>query len=208
MARRKKLDPSDVVKVRRLNTEDLASIRIIAREARHPYDFGPAIETSSRTSLEEFLECWEETFPFAQADLLDKWQVNTLNAEAFNHYIDRAKLSVPGILSAATTAKLIVYCLWIMEAEHQALQATWIRTLEFVRPDAQDAVNSLAARAREVDPNKAGTELDHSVQFSEAMRNPIVRAAVNNAAVNRWGLSEENRKKVEKTKAANVAGRV
>ena len=106
-----------------------------------------------------------------------------------------------------TTDELIIYCLLIMEAEHEALLATRVRTFEFVRPDAQDVVNALAARARETDPNKTGTELDHSVQFSEAIRNPIVRAGVNNAAVNRWGLSEENRKKIEKAGAENTAGK-
>ena len=35
----------------------------------------------------------EEAFPFAQDDLLDKWKVNSMNAEAFKHYIDREKLT-------------------------------------------------------------------------------------------------------------------
>jgi len=153
------------------------------------------------------MESWEETFPFAQADVLDKWKVNSLNAEAFDHYIDRTKLTVPGTLSAMTTAKLIVYCLLIMEAEHQALQAAWVRALQFVRPDGQDVVNSLAARAREADPKKEGTALDHGVQFSEAVRNPVVQVGVNNAAVNRWGLSEMNRKKIEKAGAEKDAGK-
>ena len=205
VATRKKLDPSNAVKVWRLNAEDLASIRMIARQARHPYDF--VLDSKTDTSLEEFMESWEETFPFAQADVLDKWKVNSLNAEAFDHYIDRAKLTVPGTLSAATTAKLIVYCLLIMEAEHQALQAAWVRALQFVRPDAQDVVNSLAARAREADPKSEGTDLDLSVQFSEAVRNPIVKAGVNNAAVNRWGLSEKNRKKIEKVRAEKDTGK-
>ena len=96
MTTRKKLDPANAAKVRRLNAEDFAAIRMTAREALHPYDFGPAPDANSRTTLEEFMEGWEESFPFAQADLLDKWQVNTLHAEAFNHYIDRTKLNVPG----------------------------------------------------------------------------------------------------------------
>lgn len=188
MSTRKKLDPAKVAKIRRLTPEDLASIRLVGRQARHPYNFGPA-PANEHTSLEEFLQSWEEAFPFAQADVLDKWTVERLDAEAFNHYIHRGKLMVPGMLSARTSAKLIVYCLLIMEAEHQALQATWWKTLRFLRPDAQDVVDSLAARATRAEPRKIGFELDHSVQFSDAVRNPVIQAGVNNAAVNRWDLS-------------------
>ena len=85
-----------------------------------------------------------------------------------------------------------------MEAEHEALQAYWLRTLQFVRPDAQDVVNSLAARAKAAKP---GSSLDHSQQFADAVRNPVVEAGVNNAAVNRWGLSDKNRRKIAKAQA-------
>jgi len=81
---------------------------------------------------------WEEAFPFAQTDVLDKWKVKTLNAETFNYYIDRTKLAVAGSLSATTTAKLIAYCLLIMEAEHEALQAARVEALRFGRPGAQE----------------------------------------------------------------------
>ena len=107
-------------------------------------------------SLEDFLREFQETFPFAQTDILDKWNVSSFNAETFNHYIDREQLAVPGILSARTTAKLIVYCLRIMEAEHEILQAGWVRSLRRVGTDAQDLVNSLGARGARVDTAKAG----------------------------------------------------
>lgn len=185
---RRKLDPANAAKVWRLDGDDLLSVRIIAGNARHPYDFGPEPDSKTHTSLEEFMQSWEEAFPFAQADVLDKWKVNSLNAEVFNHYIDRTKLTVPGTLSATTTAKLIAYCLLIMEAEHEALQVARVEALRFARPDAQDVVNSLAARARQVGPKQKGVELHYSVQFCDAVRNPIIKAGVNNAAVNRWGL--------------------
>lgn len=136
---------------------------------------------------------WEEAFPFAQEDVLDKWKVKTLNAENFNYYIDRTKLAVAGSLSATTTAKLIGYCLLIMEAEHEALQGARVESLRFGRPDAQDVVASLAARAGRLRPKKEGVELDHSMQFCEAVRNPVIKAALSNAAVNRWGLRGKNR---------------
>jgi len=200
---RKKLDLANAVKVWRLDGEDLVSVRMIAGHAGYPYDFRPD-DSRGRISLEDFMVSWEEAFPFAQTDVLDKWKVKTLNAETFNYYIDRTKLAVAGSLSATTTAKLIAYCLLIMEAEHEALQAARVEALRFGRPGAQDVVNSLAARARRLRPKKQGVELDHSVQFWEAIRNPVIKAGVNNAAVNRWGLGGKNRKKMEEASAGKV----
>jgi hypothetical protein len=201
VTRRKKLDPTRIAKFRRLTSEDLAAVQVIARTGCHPYNFGTA-PAAEHTSLEEFIQSWEEEFPYAQADVLDKWAVPTLNAEAFDHYIDRQKLTIPGSFSATTIAKLIVYCLLIMEAEHQALQEAWLKALRYVRPDAQDVVDSLAARAQRADPKRTGYEVDHSVQFADAVRNPVIQAAVNNAAVNRWGLSPKNQKRIAKAQAA------
>ena len=190
---RRKLDPSHAVTVWRLDGDDLGYVRMVAFRLRHPYDFGPG-QSRISISLEDFILSWEESFPFARADVLDKWEVDSLNAEVFNHYIDRTKLAVPGTLSATTTAKVIVYCLSIMEAEHEALQAGSVEALRYARPDAQDVVNSLAARARLAGRSKERMELDYSVQFCEAVCNPVVKAGVNNAAVNRWGLRDQKGK--------------
>jgi hypothetical protein len=198
VAPRKKLRATDLPAVWRSTAEELQVIRRVALRTGHPYNFGPAPNPKTHTSLEEFIQSWESTHPFAVADVVDKWNVESLNAETFDRFIDRAKLSVPGYLSAVTTAKLIAYCLLIMEAEHEALQAYLLRTLQFVRPDAQDVVNSLAARAKAAKP---GSGLDHSRQFADAVRNPVVEAGVNNAAVNRWGLSDKNRRKIAKAQA-------
>ena len=194
MSARRKFDPANVVKVWKLDEEDLASVRLIAGREPHSYNFA-ASDVTHHLSLEDFLRLFQETFPFAQTDLLDKWNVPSFNAEAFNHYINRKQLSVPGTLSAKTTAKLIVYCLRIMEAEHEILQAGWVRSLRRVGTDAQDLVNSLGTRGARVDEAKAGSELDYSLQFCAALRNPVVRAGVNNAAIHRWGLPEEEAEK-------------
>ena len=187
---RRKFDPSNVVKVWKLDEAELDSIRLIAGREPYPYNFA---EEHARThvSLEDFLRLFQETFPFAQTDILDKWKVSSFNEETFNHYINREQLSVPGTLSATTTAKLIVYCLRIMEAEHEILQADWVSSLRRVTTDAQDLVNSLGARSARADPAKAGVELDHSLQFCAAVHNPVIRKGVNNAAIHRWGLREE-----------------
>jgi predicted heme/steroid binding protein len=55
----------------------------------------------------------------------------------------------------------------------------------------RDVVDSLSARAGRVIATKAGSELDYSLQFCAAVRNPVIQAGVNNAAVHRWGLSDE-----------------
>jgi hypothetical protein len=191
---RRKLDPSRVVKVWKLDEEDLASIRLIAGREPHPYNFAEP-DGTAHLSLEDFLRESQETFPFAQTDILDKWNVPSFNAETFNHYLNREQLTVPGTLSAKTTAKLIVYCLRIMEAEHEILQSEWVRSLRRVGTDAQDLVNSLSARGARVDLAKAGGELNHSLQFCAAVRNSVIRAGVNNAAVHRWGLRDEEQEK-------------
>jgi hypothetical protein len=187
---KRKLDPANVVKVWKLDEEELASIRLIAGREPHLYNFADS-DATTHLSLEEFLRLFEETFPYAQTDILDKWDVSSFNAEVFNYYINREQLTVPGILSARTTAKLIVYCLRIIEAEHEILQASWVRSLRRVGTNAQDLVNSLGARGARVDPARAGSELDYTLQFGAAIRNPVVQAGVNNAAVNRWGLPDE-----------------
>jgi hypothetical protein len=197
VSRRKKLNPDGVPKVWRLTAEDFESIRKVVRKGRYPYDFSATPGSETSISLEEYLQRWEETFPFAKTDVLDKWRVNFLSPDAFNYYIDRAKITVPGTFSGATTAKLIIYCLLIMEAEHEALQEARVRALKFVRPDAQDVVNSLAARSQALDGDRECRGLDLSVQFSEAVLNPVVRTAVNNAATKRWGLSPKNRELTE-----------
>jgi hypothetical protein len=196
---RKKLNPDSAPTVWRLTEEDLDSIRTVVRQGRHPYDFSAAPDSERSISLEEFLQRWEETFPFAKTDVLDRWRVKYLSPEAFNYYIDRSKITVPGTFSGATTAKLIIYCLLIMEAEHEALQEARVRALKFVRPDAQDVVNSLAARSQALDRDREWRGMDLSIQFSEAVRNPVVRTAVNNAATKRWGLSPKNWKLTETT---------
>ena len=190
MSARRKLNLSNAVKVWKLDEEELASIRLIAGREPHPYNFAES-EVTAHLSLEDFLREFQETFPFAQTDILDKWNVPSFNAETFNNYINREQLAVPGTLSAKTAAKLIVYCLRIMEAEHEILQAEWVLSLRRVGTDAQDLVNSLSARAARADLGKAGGELDHSLQFCTAVRNPVIRAGVNNAAVHRWGLRDE-----------------
>jgi hypothetical protein len=60
-------------------------------------------------SLEEFLQGWEEVFPYAKTDVLDKWKVKFLSPETFAHYIDLEKISVPGNFSAASIAAVDSY---------------------------------------------------------------------------------------------------
>ena len=73
---RRKLDPAHAVTVWRLDGDDLGSVRSIAGRSLRPYDFRAQPDSQTRVPLEEFILSWEEVFPFAKADVLDRWKVN------------------------------------------------------------------------------------------------------------------------------------
>jgi len=86
-----------------------------------PYNFGPAPRPGTKTTLAEFVRDCESEFPYAIQDLVDKLKLETFGAESFDHHIDRQLLATPGHLSAVTVAKLIQYCLLILESEAEIL---------------------------------------------------------------------------------------
>jgi hypothetical protein len=100
---------------------------------------------------------------------------------------------VPGF-ERQDDCQTIVYCLRIMESSMTFCRQDGLAPRR-VRTDAQDLVNSLGARSARVDPARAGSRLDYSLQFCAALRNPVVREGVNNAAVHRWGLPGEEEEK-------------
>lgn len=158
-----------------------------------PYNFGPAPSSGTKTTLAECVRDYEKEFPYAIQDLVDKLKLDSFSAESFDHHIDRNLLATPGHLSAVTVAKLIHYCLLILESEAEMI--TWTRIDRGVpgSPDAHDIANAVAAKVnRYTDPNKI-PEYDHLGQFLSAVKHPIIGRAVSNAAINRWGLSERIR---------------
>jgi hypothetical protein len=155
-----------------------------------PYNFAAAPGTGTKTTLTEFLTDSEGEFPYAIQDLVDKLKIDSFSAESFNHHMDRNLLATPGHLSAVTVAKLIHYCLLIMESEAEMI--TWVRIDQGApgTPDARDIAAAVAAKVNRYESCHEIHEYDHLGQFLSAIRHPIVGRAVANAAINRWGTND------------------
>jgi hypothetical protein len=156
-----------------------------------PYNFAPAPKPETKLTLAEFIREAASEFPYAIRDLVDKLELDCFSAESFDHHIDRNLLATPGHLSAVTVAKLVHYCLQILESEAEML--AWGRIDRGVRgmPDANDIANAVAAKANRYAASDKVPEYDHVGQFLVAVKHPIVGNAVSNAAINRWGASEK-----------------
>jgi hypothetical protein len=157
-----------------------------------PYNFGPAPRPGTKTTLAEFVRDCESEFPYAIRDLVDKLKLETFSAESFDHHIDRELLATPGHLSAVTVAKLIHYCLLILESEAEMIASARIDQGASGTPDARDIAGAVAAKVNRYESLLEIPEYDHLAQFLSAVKHPIVGRAVSNAAVNRWGTSEQH----------------
>ena len=156
-----------------------------------PYNFAPAPRPATRVTLGEFIRDSAAEFPYAVRDLVDKLDLDSFSAESFEHHFDRKLLATPGHLSAVTVAKLIHYCLQILESEAEIL--AWGRIDRGIRgmPDAHDIANSVATKANRYKSPENVPEYDHVGQFLVAVKHPIVGRAVSNAAINRWGIRDQ-----------------
>jgi len=155
-----------------------------------PYNFGPTPGPVTKITLAEFVRDYEKEFPYAIQDLVDKLKLDSFGAESFDHHIDRSLLATPGHLSAVTVAKLIHYCLMILESEAEMITSARIDRGRAGAPDAHDIANGVAAKVNRYENCHQIPEYDHVGQFLFAVQHPIVGRAVSNAAINRWGLSE------------------
>ena len=175
-------------KLTAVNDEQLIEINRL--HFSFPYNFGPAPGPETKTTLAEFVRDCEKEYPYAIQDLVDKLKLDFFSAESFDHHIDRTLLATPGHLSAVTVAKLIHYCLLILESEAEMI--TWARIDQGVpgAPDAHDIANGVATKVNWYETSQRIPEYDHLGQFLTAVKHPIVGRAVSNAAINRWGLSE------------------
>lgn len=156
-----------------------------------PYNFAPAPKPETKLTLAEFVQDSALEFPFSIRDLVDKLKLDCFSAESFDRHIDRAFLAVPGHLSAVTVAKLVHYCLQILESEAEIL--LWGRIDRGVQgmPDANDIANAVAAKANRYKTPDQMPEYDHIGQFLAAVKHPVVGKAVSNGTINRWGASEK-----------------
>jgi hypothetical protein len=157
-----------------------------------PYNFGPAPRPGTKTTLAEFVRDCECEFPYAIQDLVDKLKLETFGAESFDHHIDRQLLATAGHLSAVTVAKLIHYCLLILESEAEIITSARIDRGLSGTPDAHDIASAVAAKVNRYESCLKIPEYDHLAQFLSAVQHPIIGRAVSNAAVNRWGMSEQH----------------
>ncbi|HEX6564969.1 MAG TPA: hypothetical protein VF020_11835 [Chthoniobacterales bacterium] len=123
-------------------------------------------------------------FPMCRTDLCDKWNYREITAENFPLVVDPAQVSEPGILSARTVAKVISYCLLIAESTAESLPALSGKTNFF----ADDILEAIVERRRDFE-SRLG-ENSPWAHFLIAAHHPIVRWAVNNALMNRWGTKE------------------
>jgi hypothetical protein len=161
---------------------------------KYSYNFAPPPRPGLKATLAEFIRDQETEFPYAALDLVDKLQLDSFGAESFARHLDKNMLATPGHLSAVTVAKLIQYCLLILESEAEMVR--WRRTDSGVTstPDAQDIANAIASKLNQYQDRDKIPEYDHRAQFLAAVKHPIVGKGVANAAINRWGISEQNGK--------------
>jgi len=155
-----------------------------------PYNFAPAPRPDTKATLAEFIKDFEKEFPYALQDLVDKLKLDSFSAESFDHHLDRNLLATPGHLSAVTVAKLIHYCLLILESEAEMIAWGRIDLGMPGMPDAHEIARVVAAKVNRYENRTKIPEYDHVGQFLSAVKHPIVGRAVSNAAINRWGLSE------------------
>jgi hypothetical protein len=154
-----------------------------------PYNFGPAPMPETKSTLAEFVRDCEGEFPYAILDLVDKLRLDSFSAESFDHHIDRDLLATPGYLSAVTVAKLIHYCLLILESEAEIVAWGGIDHGIASIPDAHDIANAVAVKVNRYKNRNKIPEYDHVGQLFSAVKHPVVGKAVSNAAINRWGIS-------------------
>jgi hypothetical protein len=152
-----------------------------------PYNFAPAPRPETKTTLAEFVRDYEREFPYAIQDLVDKLKLESFSAESFDYHIDRSLLATPGYLSAVTVAKLIHYCLLILESEAEMIAWGRIDLGAPGMPDARDIAHAMAAKVNRYQDRIKIPEYDHVGQFLSAVIHPIIGRAVSNAAINRWG---------------------
>lgn len=154
-----------------------------------PYNFASPPRPETKTTLAEFLRDNEKEFPYAIQDLVDKLKLDSFSAESFDHHLDRNLLATAGHLSAVTVAKLVHYCLLILESEAEIFGGATGSGLPGT-PDANHLAHAVAAKMNHYPNRNQVPEYDHVGQFLSAVRHPIVGKAVSNAAVNRWGVRQ------------------
>jgi hypothetical protein len=162
--------------LRDLSSDLVLSIRAVY--LNFPYNFAQPPTEDFVWTLLDLLE--HARFPTAALDVADKWDISSFSLDNFTTLIDPDRITEPGYLSTLSLAKLISYCLQIVESTAESMP-TLAGVDAFTSEDLFSQIQLLA--------NKLPLEpaLSPWRQFWIATRQPTVRWAVNNAVMNRWG---------------------
>ncbi len=172
---------TNVPGLRDLTADELLDIRSILPE--HTYNFAEPPDPQVEVSLSDYLA--NARFPFAFADAGDKWEVSVISMDNFARLFSAAQMGRPGYLSVISTAKLIAFCLQIAESTRESLPE--LRGI--LSPTAEDVMDQLLDLARKFDALEA---LSPWKQFFVCAKNPVIRRALNNAIMNRWGIRQRS----------------
>jgi hypothetical protein len=154
---------------------------------KYSYNFGPPPKPETKATLAEFIRDQESEYPYAVLDLIDKLKLDSFGAESFDRHLDRNLLATPGHLSAVTVAKLIQFCLVILESEAEMVICQRTGKGVTTMPDVRDIANAIAIKANRYKDHDKILAYDHVAQLLAAVKHPVVGKGVYNAAINRWG---------------------
>jgi hypothetical protein len=162
---------------RALSADEILALREL--QLNYRYNFAEPPYPPIRWELFELIN--HARFPVATADTCDKWNCKAISPENFFQVLDRDRLAEPGFLSALTIGKLVCYCLLVAESTSESFPAV----AEGVELRADTLLERIQLNADHLSPGIE--EYSPWRQFFAAARHPVVRWAVNNALMNRWG---------------------
>jgi hypothetical protein len=169
-----------VARFRELSGDELIEISRIS--LNFSYNFAEPPAPGIRWGLADFLA--HARFPLARTDACDKWRCRCLSIDNYPRFISERTIADPGGLSAVTVAKVIAYCLEIVEVTAEAMMRA-----------GQDSNLSGEVLLKEVARLRdlyrcALDELSPWRHFYISVRHPVVRHGINNAMMNRWGARD------------------
>jgi hypothetical protein len=165
---------------RALSADEILALREL--RLNYPYNFAEPPYPRIYWQLFELID--HAQFPVAKTDACDKWKCKEISAENFFQVLDRDRLAEPGFLSALSIGKLVCYCLLVAESTSESFHAV----AEGVELRADTLLERIQLNADHLSPGIE--EYSPWRQFFVAVRHPVVRWAVNNALMNRWGAKQ------------------
>ena len=160
-----------------LSADEILALRDL--RLNYPYNFAEPPYPEIYWQLFELID--HASFPLAKTDACDKWNCKEISSENFFQVLDRDRLGEPGSLSALTIGKLVCYCLLVAESTSESFHAA----AKGVELRADTLLERIRLNAEHLSPGIE--EYSPWRQFFAAVRHPVVRWAVNNALMNRWG---------------------